>query len=91
MLLTKWKRRSTIKKPWAKGVGEKHCCQPSFNNFCHENVQEFLELVRLVGSCPYGGRHQTHQDGYDTVFQLNYTMIEHCILGSRLPQTHTIR
>ncbi len=47
--------------------------------------------MRLAGSCLDGSHHyQTHQDGDDTSFPLNYTMIEHCILGSWLPQTHSL-
>ena len=47
-------------------------------------------MVRLAVGHPYDGRRQTHQDGHDTSFPLNYTMIEHCKLGSWLAQTHTI-
>lgn len=54
-------------------------------------MQEFLELVRLAGSCLDGSHHyQTHQDGDDTSFPLNYTIVGHCILGSWLPQTHSL-
>lgn len=54
-------------------------------------MQEFLELVRLVGICLYGcRRYQTHQDGDDTSFPLNYIIVGHCILGSWLPQTHSL-